>query len=558
MARMYPERLPQAVLDDPRRAAEVKTYEVMRRLPGAYHVFYGTAWLGRRGAQGAADGEADFILVHPECGILVLEVKGGRIAYDGRTGKWTSTDRFDRTETIKDAAEQARDSKHALLRKMRALPELRSLFVRIGHGLVFPDCALVDRPLKPDLQPEIVLCAEDLEYVDQSVPAMFDFWKQQNPETKELGNAGCQALVRMLAPTFELRRSLRHSLKETDETFVTLTERQFRLLDMLKRNRRMAISGGAGTGKSLLALKKASDLAREGFRTLLTCFNHPLADHLCRCAGGVTNLEIKHFHRLCSVLAREAGLQLAFPHDEARNQRYFDEEMPQALMDSVERLPKRRFDAVVVDEGQDFAENWWLALQVTLADPDDGIFYVFYDDNQRIYRPSAGFPAALPQFSLTENVRNTKSIHAVASRFYGGSELVAVGPLGEPVEFVITKSGQCRKGVIRALHRLVTAEQVPAGDIAVLSGRAKEKSGLERDGHIDIFPIQPFGNDDPHKVVFESVHRFKGLESPVIIFAEAESLVNREDVLYVALSRARSHLIVVCPPELQDRLTAST
>ena len=45
----------------------------------------------------------------------------------------------------------------------------------------------------------------------------------------------------------------------------------------------------------------------------------------------------------------------------------------------------RRYDALIVDEAQDFHPDWWVPLQLLLEDPDEGSLYVFYDDNQRIF-----------------------------------------------------------------------------------------------------------------------------------------------------------------------------
>src|SRR6185436_3796758 len=93
---------------------------------------------------------------------------------------------------------------------------------------------------------------------------------------------------------------------EEDREIVRLTEEQFYLLDVLSRTRRAAIGGCAGSGKTFLAVEKAKRLAREEFRTLLTCFNRPLADFLAEVTQGTPNLEVKNFHALCASIIREA------------------------------------------------------------------------------------------------------------------------------------------------------------------------------------------------------------------------------------------------------------
>lgn len=63
---------------------------------------------------------------------------------------------------------------------------------------------------------------------------------------------------------------------------------------------------------------------------------------------------------------------------------YFSVRLAEQLITAVDLLGPL-YDAIVVDEAQDFLENWWLPLQLLLSDPDNGILYLFYDDNQNIY-----------------------------------------------------------------------------------------------------------------------------------------------------------------------------
>ena len=70
-------------------------------------------------------------------------------------------------------------------------------------------------------------------------------------------------------------------------------------------------------------------------------------------------------------------------------------------MQACERLgPEHKFDAVVVDEGQDFRELWWTSLESVFRDPDDkACYYVFFDPNQNLYvqraLPATGVRPAL-------------------------------------------------------------------------------------------------------------------------------------------------------------------
>jgi len=107
------------------------------------------------------------------------------------------------------------------------------------------------------------------------------------------------------------------------------------------------VSGGAGTGKTVLALEKARRLAAEGLEVPLTCFNRPLAGRLRRSAADVPRLTIANFHQLCWDMAHAAGLPLPDPAAGSAPPGFFETTLPDALLAALERLP-RRFDAIVV------------------------------------------------------------------------------------------------------------------------------------------------------------------------------------------------------------------
>ena len=164
--------------------------------------------------------------------------------------------------------------------------------------------------------------------------------------------------------------------------FIRLTRQQYLILEVLNRQRRAAICGCAGSGKTMLAAEKATRLAHQGFRVLLTCFNKDLAADLRRRLNPSPNLFIAHFYDLGYRLAKRANVLPVSEDDE----KFFSRQLPEALMEAADAL-EVSYHAIVVDEGQDFRDSWWLPLQMLLRDPDNGILYIFFDDNQRLYVP---------------------------------------------------------------------------------------------------------------------------------------------------------------------------
>jgi hypothetical protein len=172
-----------------------------------------------------------------------------------------------------------------------------------------------------------------------------------------------QALDELLARPLEITSPLAADVA-ADEARIALSATQFGALDLLSAQRRALVLGVAGSGKTLLAAEKARRLAAQGFKVLLTCFNRPLAEHLAATIGQLEGVTVRTFHGLAEELGREARLIGPNPaHDTA----YFDE-LPNVLDQALRALPERRFDAIVVDEGQDLDAVWWLPLLDLLRD----------------------------------------------------------------------------------------------------------------------------------------------------------------------------------------------
>ena len=84
MAVMYPRTL---LEDDLKSRAEGKVFDALEeRLGGDWEVFHSVGWVVRDKEQGSDDGEIDFVIAHPERGVLCLEVKGGGI--ECKHGEW--------------------------------------------------------------------------------------------------------------------------------------------------------------------------------------------------------------------------------------------------------------------------------------------------------------------------------------------------------------------------------------------------------------------------------------------------------------------------------------
>jgi hypothetical protein len=560
MVRIFPEELSNRARKDPKKRAEIKLYDALQQqLQGNWQVYYGVAWLGRIVTEGVPrDGETDFILVHPEYGILLIEVKGGHISYQGSRRQWVSTDQSGSDHDI-DPFNQIIQCKYALVNKMKSLPRWSKSWIPIIYAVAFPDIYLSTGLMPPEAPSDIILDAGDLANLPKRLLHIFKYWQGNKQNLVKPDTQLFVDLERLLSSTIKLRNPLSLQIEEDDREIIRLTDEQCETLRLLNKIRRAEISGCAGSGKTMMAVEKAKRLANEGFRTLVTCYNKPLAEHLAEVTGKIEHLTICTFHQLCYRMAREAAIPIAESNG-VNQTKMFELEYPNALCDAMTERPDLRFDVIIVDEGQNFAEAWWIALEYCLAEGHKSVFYVFYDDNQRIYRNRGGIPEELQlvPISLLENVRNTRTIHRTLTSYYKGKGLSQPrGPVGRSIEVHnCTTDNELYKNLSQTLHKLTKAECIPPKDIVVLTPKSLKAttpnhSILEEFKFKDNLRLAQKVRDPSKEILCSTIYSFKGLERPIVIVVEIdEYLIERnateKDALcYVAFSRPRSHLILM-------------
>lgn len=526
VAHVYPDRVKAGT-----PAGERKLHSALQRLSDDWTVIHSVAWQGDRNGR-PADGEADFVVLHPAHGLLVIEVKGGGIHVE--RGRWYSSNSEGRYE-IKDPFRQATDSKHFLARYLQ-LPKSAT-----GHAVAFPD---IHRPtrLGPHAPPDMTIDRGDLSDIAGAVDRVVRHWHLEH----RLSEQQVDTITALLCPTTDVRQLLKDQIVEIGARLLRLTQEQFQVLDLLRRQRRTLILGGAGTGKTLLAVERARRLAIEGFSVLLTCFNRPLAQHLAAEFVALRTVKVHSFHQLVTWQLKTAGIEI--PPDPP--QEWWDRTSASALVEAAEQNGLR-FDAVVVDEGQDFPSEWFTALQMLLADPDVGPFYVFADALQAIYRPDWQPPFDGEPYLLVVNCRNTIPIAAAVRGVFEieAADLGVDGPL--PAWVIADSPEAAAKAVGAQLHRLVHEGGLNPSQVVVLTQtrataeliRSKPRAGLS------------LVASGANGLGCETIHRFKGLEADaaIVVLERMEEERDRQ-LAYIGLSRPRAELVVIGPQEVLDSL----
>ena len=332
-----------------------------------------------------------------------------------------------------------------------------------------------------------------------------------------------------------------------------LTEQQYRTMEGLSLNDRAIVRGGAGTGKTLLAINEARREASNGKRVLLTCFNRRLADLMAGSLRQVDGIVVRHLHGLMVDLVRRADLESKLL--DADESSLFDVHYPALAAEALTDLDELgSFDALIVDEGQDLLLHSFLDLfdDLVAGGLSSGRWRVFLDHKQNLY--SANEPTALArfrgytpaQFELTINCRNTAPI-AMATSLFTDTPLDEISEVEGPEVEVHWFTGADQQ--VRMLERLLSKlvdENVSLEQVVILSRKRLGNAGIPRtlpSGTILWEASRP--RPKGRHVEFSTIASFKGLERDVAIVVGIDDLQGHDarTALYVGLSRARGLLV---------------
>lgn len=513
---------------DPKRQAESDVFAQFAKLEEKWTVIYSLAWHGQRNGR-TGDGEADFILLHPNYGFFVAEVKGGEKVFL-RDGQWFSKPHgASEAVEIKDPFEQALASSKSIdtwLRENGPALKLRPF----GHFVVFPGF-IQTGDISPAGRRDIIMDKVDLATPLASLQRISKHWDR----TMKLSPQDVDAVVSALRPSIEFELDQRIEIEHAQEGIKELTQQQLTVLASIRRQKRLVVHGTAGTGKTVLAVESAKFHAESGKRTLLLCFNRPLGENLQKLLARTPNLTVGSFHSFAKHQVDMSSLS------------YDDFDDIPYLLGEAASLNKTSFNAVVIDEAQDFKKDWWEALLYLCEDVEQTVFHVFQDVNQDIYEgDSTDFLQSFAPVDLTINCRNTLPIANLVHSL-GHVSTIPRSTDGPPPTFHLVGS---RSGVERRLVETINTWTTTTGlrhsDITVLTdtGELADRWFGNTVGEITL------GDGTKGTVRVDTIQRFKGLESEALLCvfdpdreydADDGSL---ERLGYLGLSRAKTLLAV--------------
>ena len=530
MANMYPTEMEESARKS--NPAEAVVFGALQcQLGGDFPVVWSFQW-----SEGHRIGEADFVVTREDWSyFLVMEVKGGRVNF--RNNEWCRVSRG-RNEPIRPSPiYQARNSVGAIGRRVNAAHGSRA---QGAIAVVLPDVQDLNAGQNLDgLPPNCLIDANGLAAInDDSVHAIGT--TAGGVEDRQ----AWQNILAVICPPATFAFTLSGRIHQERETWKRLTEQQLTILNFLGEDQRqMVFSGVAGSGKTILAMEAARRRAEAGSDSLYLCHNRPLAAAV--------------YQQLRSVEGLSAYPLEAVP-------------------------PGRDWDAVFVDEAQDFPAEYWHKICGLQRPTSTDAFWFFHDPGQKRHPNNVSIADMAPNKGWTKsahldlNIRNTKEIATFISKFAATSSMADSphAPQGAKVDSTrVWTPDELVCAIARRVNGWIKAG-VKENQIAVLEVDDEEqcmrgvKSAIKyrlcRSPHrllANIHTDEVRGRHGGKQIpiadyltpVYSSASRFKGLEAAaVVVVAPVEvDLFERDNMIrkmYMASSRAQHRLAIIEAP----------
>lgn len=509
--------------------------------------------VGQRVSTDEKEHEVDILVAMPGAGIVAMEIKAGQITVED--GQWIQGSGAKQYRI--DPVAQCRDGLYALRGFVSADPRWPQQYQRWTHMLVFPHASIPDDFALPDIRRNRIA---DRDQLDQLATIAYRLAQDSgSPDRPFLALATVDRLAEVLGGRGLPQRDVVARAAENADIADALTREQSVLLRAIDALPRVEIRGGAGSGKTFLALEQARRLSRAGQRVALICYSHGLAGYLKRVTGGWRRREQPAYVGEFHALGVEWGAPVG-PDERVRSEEtvhWWEVELPRLMAEIADQLPDgKKFDAVIVDEAQDFADQWWRPVIGALRDGENGRLLIVGDAGQSVFERAGRPPVDLVPLVLDHNLRNTRQI---ASAFLPlvGQRMELRGGTGPEVRYVEVGAGEdlVAAGDDEAV-RLLDEGWEPR-DVALLVTGSRHPMQVE---------LQKEGNDaywetfwDGEDIFYGHVLGFKGLERPaVVLVCNHHDHVDRlRERIYVGLSRATDVLVVVGGAEAIEAAAAT-
>ena len=523
MAVMYPKDIAQYAPTD---SEQIVYYELKQQLPDSFEVFYSVSWTYTKNGR-KEKSEADFVVVSPDYGFLCFEVKGGsgiRVI----DNEWTLLDNIHGDRKLpRSPYDQAEASMYFF--KSAYANEYSIDYQGIyGAGVIFPFYAVDDIEKLSNRSAVCTIDSTGLNDLYNRIKKMFKFWGGTSFGFKLYEKNQHKTFVEIICKRIAIDAAAGALVKYKERQLDVINRVQDGYIYFLSNIRQFYIRGGAGTGKTWIAMKMANmeaDIPEH--KVLFLCASPHLADMIRNQTN--SDVDVWDIDSLVKEVSKEPSMYVA--------PKYI------GVVDSLKSdLPQ--YDAIFIDEAQDFSEDLAFLVKSLLVDEHKSRLGVFYDDVQILRDSSFGdaFMISTPPFLLHENIRNTANIYAWAMEETELGTDVITNPVEgpTPVSERIMDSKHLVHRLENLFKRYLDEEGLSTSSLVVLVE--------EEDPFIDSFngkiakwsfvKEQAINNDE---IQVASVENYKGLEADMVIYIHGKDVT--DNMNYIAYTRARYYLL---------------
>lgn len=482
MAIMHPEDLENYECT----GTEREMYNALQnQLPDKYQVFYSIRWFETDEHNKRVDSECDFLVFDPSFGFLTIEVKGG-LGLEIENGRWflnEYTDQYSssRRELKCSPYEQAEKSMRHFYNYF--VDEFHQSFNGVyGFAVAFPRYAL-DYTIAADAPMELTIDINDMNNVGKRINEIFHYWRNRRNISIPFSADQKKRFINTINKRISLSAAAGALIKIKEKQFSKIDFVQDSILDILYHYHQVRILGGAGTGKTFIAMKKILRDKGEGKKVLFLCCNKELSRFVSERIVD-DDIAFRTYEELMIDAIGKTAYEAADVNENGNK----------ACFDLVsEKHEYEKYDSIIVDEAQDFDTDMGLTVRFFLANDHTSDLFVFYDINQNIFdnKFENAFAIEYPPFLLIYNIRNTGCIYQCAVDTTGlGADTVANQLLGvEPDVRKYTNRLQGLKGLNSIVNRLTQKEYVSNKSIVIISDEDYNDSLLSTESRVGSYDI---------------------------------------------------------------------
>jgi len=522
MAIMYPKNIDEYL---PTESERIVYYSLKNNLPDSYEVFYSVKWTTFENGS-VHKSESDFVVTSPEYGFLCLEVKGGsKLRIEDNI--WYVEDTFHGERKLsKSPYDQAEKSMYYLFNTYSNKYNMKYSGI-YGAGAVFPFYPVKKDEIIDNRNRICTIDCNDMNHIYEKIKQMFRFWAGTNYGRRFYSTEQHHALMELIRERIAISAAAGALVEYKNQQLNVINRVQDNYIYFISNVKQFYVRGGAGTGKTWIAMKMAKIESSKNKRVLFLCFSARLSSVINRMIGDT--VEVKSVYELFITLTNNKDVLKAPLYRGISNH-------------LIDNLPK--YDAIFIDEAQDFTFEWAKVIRKMLSDSKMSRLGVFYDDVQ-VFREDSfgdGFEIDTLPYLLRENIRNTANIYNWTSDKTKLCKDMVANPVEgpTPVTEYIHEKGQLTLALETMFKRYIEEEYLPSDALVLLLDDvdwflASYENGIAKWE----FKREDVSNSNQIRVY--SVEEFKGLEADMVIYIHKQT--SSENTNYIAYTRAKYYLI---------------